>query len=114
MWRAHCGVEECEPTLHTVGMAIVVGTRAVIDLRLLGVGEGIPLRALHGAPRLVDRGDGPVLPPAQGARNVLQQQARFDDFLTRYNMDRPHQALGMKIPADLFRAPPASTAVLRS
>jgi len=48
------------------------------------------------------------------ARNVLQQQARFDDFLTRYNMDRPHQALGMKVPADLFRAPPASTAVLRS
>ena len=35
------------------GMAIVVGTCAVIDLRLLGVGEAIPLRALHGAPRLV-------------------------------------------------------------
>jgi putative transposase len=24
---------------------------------------------------------------------VLQQQARFDEFLTRHNTDRPHQAL---------------------
>src|SRR5262249_25743604 len=36
------------------------------------------------------------------AANVLQQQARFDEFLTRYNADRPHQALGMKVPADLY------------
>jgi putative transposase len=34
--------------------------------------------------------------------NVLQQRARFDDFVTRYNTDRPHQALGMKVPADLY------------
>jgi hypothetical protein len=40
-------------TLHTVGMAIVVGTCTVMDLRLLGVGEGVPLTALQGAPRLV-------------------------------------------------------------
>ena len=40
-------------TLHTVGMAIVVGTCVVMDLRLLGVGEGVPLPALQGAPRLV-------------------------------------------------------------
>jgi hypothetical protein len=40
-------------TLHTVGMAIVVGTCAVMDLRLLGVGEGVPLGALQGAPLLV-------------------------------------------------------------
>src|SRR5258705_4684204 len=40
-------------TLHTVGMAIVVGTCVVMDLRLLGVGEGVPLSALAGAPRLV-------------------------------------------------------------
>ncbi|MCC7009802.1 MAG: transposase [Acidobacteria bacterium] len=32
---------------------------------------------------------------------MLQQQARFDDFVTRYNTDRPHEALGMKVPADL-------------
>jgi putative transposase len=36
------------------------------------------------------------------AANVLQQQARFDTFLERYNQDRPHQALGMKVPADLY------------
>ena len=36
------------------------------------------------------------------ARTCWQQQARFDDFLTRYNTDRPHQALGMKVPADLY------------
>jgi len=32
------------------------------------------------------------------AANVLQQQARFDAFLDRYNRDRPHQALCMKVP----------------
>jgi putative transposase len=36
------------------------------------------------------------------APNVLQQQARFDTFVTRYNQDRPHQALGMKVPAALY------------
>jgi putative transposase len=40
------------------------------------------------------------------AANVLQQQARFDAFLTRYNHERPHQALGMKHPADLSRRSP--------
>jgi hypothetical protein len=41
-------------TLHTVGMAIVVGTCVVMDLRLLGVGaEGVPLDALQGVPKLV-------------------------------------------------------------
>jgi len=40
-------------TLHTVGMAIVVGTCAVIDLRLLGVGDEVPLKALGRAPSLV-------------------------------------------------------------
>jgi putative transposase len=36
------------------------------------------------------------------AANVLQQQARFDTFLTQYNRERPHQALGMKVPADVY------------
>ena len=40
-------------TLHTVGMAIVVGTCVVMDLRLLGIAADIPLTALRGAPRLV-------------------------------------------------------------
>ena len=36
------------------------------------------------------------------APNVLQQQARFDTFVARYNRERPHQALDMKVPADLY------------
>jgi putative transposase len=36
------------------------------------------------------------------APNVLQQQARFDAFVERYNRERPHQALGMKVPADFY------------
>jgi putative transposase len=33
---------------------------------------------------------------------VLQQQARFDTFLDRFNHERPHQALGMKVPGELY------------
>jgi putative transposase len=36
------------------------------------------------------------------AANVLQQQARFDTFVDQYNQERPHQALAMKVPADLY------------
>jgi len=36
------------------------------------------------------------------ASNVLQQQARFDTFVGRYNRERPHQALDMKVPADVY------------
>jgi putative transposase len=36
------------------------------------------------------------------AANVLQQQARFDTFVAQFNQERPHQALGMKVPADLY------------
>jgi len=34
--------------------------------------------------------------------NVLQQQARFDTFVAQYNRDRPHQALNMKVPAEVY------------
>ncbi len=34
--------------------------------------------------------------------NLLQQQGRFDDFLEEYNQERPHQALGMHCPAELY------------
>jgi putative transposase len=40
------------------------------------------------------------------ARNFLQQQARFDDFLDCFNRVRPHQALAMQCPADLYRRSP--------
>jgi putative transposase len=40
------------------------------------------------------------------AQNVLQQQAKFDDFIACYNEERPHQALNMKYPAELYRPSP--------
>jgi putative transposase len=36
------------------------------------------------------------------AKNLLQQQERFDRFIQEYNQERPHQALGMKYPAELY------------
>jgi len=36
------------------------------------------------------------------ASNLLQQQARFDDFLEDFNHERPHQALGMHYPAERY------------
>ena len=40
------------------------------------------------------------------ARNFLQQQARFDEFIAYFNHQRPHQALGMKYPAELYKPSP--------
>jgi putative transposase len=37
------------------------------------------------------------------AQNFLQQQARFDRFLECFNHERPHQALGMRCPAELYQ-----------
>ena len=36
--------------------------------------------------------------------NSLQQQERFDAFLREFNSERPHEALGMKYPAELYTA----------
>jgi hypothetical protein len=35
--------------------------------------------------------------------NSLQQQAKFDDFVKEFNEERPHEALGMKLQAELYR-----------
>jgi transposase InsO family protein len=35
--------------------------------------------------------------------NSLQQQAKFDAFVQDFNTERPHEGLGMKCPADLYR-----------
>lgn len=35
--------------------------------------------------------------------NSLQQQARFDDFLAEYNDERPHEALDMRPPAQVYK-----------
>jgi hypothetical protein len=35
--------------------------------------------------------------------NSLQQQARFDAFVAEFNHERPHEALAMKTPADVYQ-----------
>ena len=39
-------------------------------------------------------------------QNMLQQQARFDDFLEEFNTERPHEALDMKCPAQVYVSSP--------
>lgn len=39
-------------------------------------------------------------PPAE---NLLQQQVKFDDFQKEYNEERPHEALAMKTPAEIYK-----------
>src|SRR5688572_30608493 len=36
------------------------------------------------------------------AANTLQQQDRFDTFIAQYNRERPHEGLGMKMPAEVY------------
>jgi putative transposase len=36
------------------------------------------------------------------AKNFLQQQGKFDRFIEVFNQERPHQAIGMKYPAELY------------
>lgn len=38
-------------------------------------------------------------PPGQ---NIFQQQAKLDEFLDSYNNQRPHQALDMKLPCEIY------------
>ena len=38
--------------------------------------------------------------------NSLQQQSKFDDFLREFNNERPHQALDMKCPAEVYQPSP--------
>lgn len=40
-------------------------------------------------------------PPAM---NHLQQQARFDAFVSEFNLERPHEALAMRCPAEFYLA----------
>jgi putative transposase len=37
------------------------------------------------------------------ASNFLQQQARFDKFIEVFNNERPHEALDMKCPAEVYQ-----------
>ena len=40
------------------------------------------------------------------ATNFLQQQARFDKFIEVFNNERPHEALDMKCPAEVYQPSP--------
>lgn len=42
--------------------------------------------------------------------NLLQQQAKFDAFVEEFNDERPHEALAMKCPAELYRPSPRAYA----
>jgi transposase InsO family protein len=48
-------------------------------------------------------------PPGQ---NSLQQQARFDTFIDEFNKERPHEALAMKLPAEVYKPSPRTYAGL--
>jgi hypothetical protein len=37
------------------------------------------------------------------ASNFLQQQSRFDKFIDVFNNERPHEALDMKCPAEVYQ-----------
>ena len=59
-------------------------------------------RALgHQSTRSFKRCGAPFAKPA--AANFLQQQARFDDFIEVFNNERPHEALNMKCPAEVYQ-----------
>jgi putative transposase len=36
------------------------------------------------------------------ANNFLQQQGKFDRFIEEFNQERPHEAIGMKYPAEIY------------
>ena len=40
------------------------------------------------------------------AKNFLQQQGKFDEFIECYNNDRPHQALNMQYPGEIYTPSP--------
>ena len=37
------------------------------------------------------------------AGNLLEQQEKFDAFIREYNFERPHQAINMKYPAEIYK-----------
>jgi len=40
--------------------------------------------------------------------NLLQQQEAFDDFVWKFNTERPHESLGMKRPGEIYSPSPRS------
>jgi len=48
----------------------------------------------------------PHATPAPIVQQILALQRRFDGFRARYNTERPHEALGERLPASLYQASP--------
>ena len=46
--------------------------------------------------------------------NILQQQARLDDFLEQFNRERPREAPGMRCPAEVYIPSPRPITASRS
>jgi hypothetical protein len=65
-------------TLHTIGLAILVGAAMVIEFRILGIGAGVPLRTIRGLYRyvwigfLINLASGVVLFVVQAADRAVQ------------------------------------------
>jgi hypothetical protein len=47
-------------------------------------------------------------PTKPASKNFLQQQARFDQFISTFNQERPHEALNVRYPAELCSPSPRS------
>ena len=54
-------------------------------------------------PRADQCGEGRYSAPPN---NFLQQQARFDKFIEVFNNERPHEALDMKCPVEVYQPSP--------
>ena len=77
-----------------------------LAVRWLRLGIGIE-RIKPGAPQQNGRHERMHLTLKQEATrppgmNTLQQQARFDAFVSEFNHERPHQALAMKTPSETY------------
>jgi putative transposase len=70
----------------------------------VGIGSnGSALAILSRWPPRTDASDHEERNHQPAGLNFLQQQARFDDFVDIYNNERPHEALGMKYPAEFYQ-----------
>jgi len=64
--------------------------------------QGMSIQGISNFDRLgpQDRSKAPTKPAAS---NFLQQQARFDKFIDVFNNQRPHEALAMKCPVEIYQ-----------
>ena len=86
------------------------GTFSTMSVRLMMMGI-LPVFSRPGHPQdngrhermHLDLKAGTTRPPAA---TLTAQQKKFDDFIQRYNIERPHEGIDMQRPANLFRKSP--------